>query len=117
MWEDPNFEQTTEEDWQVLLDRVASIPETGPKMIEDLIIRIIGIVSQETYLFVTKYEHDPAEGQYSNRLHITASLMCAKAPVSILKTMKLLEQVFLMFIQKHDKEDWHMHKLEMLFRS
>ena len=75
----------------MLLDRVASIPEIGPKMIEDLIIRIIGIVSQETYLFVTKYEHDPAEGQCMNKEYLSASLMCAKAPESILKTMKLLE--------------------------
>jgi len=41
--------------------------------------------------------------------------MSAPNQTSILKAMKLLEQILLMFYEKHDEEVWHGRKLELLF--
>jgi hypothetical protein len=46
VWQDPDG-MMSEQKWQLLLYKVSNIPEVGSKIIRDLIMRILGLLSQE----------------------------------------------------------------------
>jgi hypothetical protein len=85
------------------------------------VTRILGLLSQEMNFHIQASANKPseknkvvAEGKHA-KLSRASDLLTNFNQNDILKTLRLLDSVLLMFVQKHDEEAWLERKLKLLF--
>jgi hypothetical protein len=84
---------------------------------------VIGLLTQEIKFFVSAIRNkvEKSDGQDDNKKEHTklskaSELMSSVNHKTILRTMKMLEQILLIFSEKHSEEKWLNRKMHIIFK-